>query len=222
MGSRKYLVGESYGGYRGLRITHYLETQHGIALNGLVLVSPYLNPTQSENGDFSPIPWMMTLPSISAAHLEREHKLSAETMAPVIAYTRGEYATDLLKGRSDSEATEHIVKRVTQMTGLEEEFVRRSGGRLETGAYLREVFRGRGKLGSVYDSNVTSYDPFPFSSERGVNDPMLESSIAPTTTAIVDFVTRVACWETDAPYHTLNNEVNSQWDRCRAGGAASL
>src|SRR6516165_168495 len=226
MGSRKYLVGESYGGYRGPRITHYLQTQLGVALNGLVLVSPYLNPTQSENGDLSPIPWMMTLPSISAAHLEREHKLSAETMAPVIAYTRGEYATDLLKGRSDSEATEHIVKRVTQMTGLEEEFVRRSGGRLETGAYLREVSRNRGKLGSVYDSNVTSYDPFPFSPEQRSNDPLLDSIIAPTTTAMADFVTRVVGWKTDGPYHTLNDEVNSQWDRdsaaLRAGAVPDL
>jgi len=226
LSSRKYLVGESYGGYRGPRITHYLQTQLGVALNGLVLVSPYLNPTQSENGDLSPIPWMMTLPSISAAHLEREHKLSDETMAPVIAYTRGEYATDLLKGRSDSEATARIVKRVTQMTGLEEEFVRRFSGRLDTGAYLREVFRDRGKLGSVYDSNVTSYDPSPFSPEQRVSDPILESSIAPTTTAMVDFVTRVVGWKTDAPYHTLNYEVNSQWDRdsaaLRAGAVLDL
>src|SRR5262249_41857968 len=139
LSSRKYLVGESYGGYRGPPITPYLQTQLGVALNGLVLVSPYLNPTQKGNGDLSPLPWMMTLPSISAAHLEREHKLSAETMAPVIAYTRGEYATDLLKGQADSEATARIVKRVTQLTGLEEEFVRRFGGRLDTGAYLREV-----------------------------------------------------------------------------------
>ncbi len=88
---------------------------------------------------------MLTLPSITAAHLEREHKLTPEAMAPVIAYTRGEYATDLLKGRSDPEATPRIVKRVTEMTGLEEEFVRRAGGRLETGAYLREVFRERAR-----------------------------------------------------------------------------
>ena len=51
------------------------------------------------------MPWMLTLPSISAAHLEREHKLTPEAMAQVIAYTRGEYATDLLKGRSDPQAT---------------------------------------------------------------------------------------------------------------------
>ena len=145
LSSRKYLVGESYGGYRGPRITHYLQSQLGVAMNGVVLVSPYLNPALNENGDISPLPWMLTLPSITAAHLEREDKLTPQAMEQVIAYTRGEYVTDLLKGRSDPEATRRIVKHVTEMTGLEEEFVRRAGGRLEIGAYLREVFREHGR-----------------------------------------------------------------------------
>ena len=226
MSSRKYLVGESYGGFRGPRITHYLQTQLGVAMNGLVLVSPYLNPTLNENGDVSPLPWLLTLPSIAAAHLEREHKLTPQAMAAVIAYTRGEYAADLLKGRSDPEATPRIVKRVTAMTGLEEEFVRRAGGRLEAGAYLREEFRERGKIGSVYDSNVTAYDPFPFAPNQRSSDPILEAVIAPTTTAMVDFVTRVVGWKTDARYHALNEEVNSQWDfdsrALRAGAVPDL
>jgi carboxypeptidase C (cathepsin A) len=217
LSARKYFVGESYGGYRGPRITHYLQTQLGVAMNGVVLVSPYLNPTQYDNGDLSPIPWMVTLPSITAAHLEREHRLNADTMAPVIAYTRGEYATDLLKGRADPQATPRIVKKVTELTGLEDEFVRRSGGRLEVGAYLREVFRERGKIGSIYDSNVTSWDPFPFAPEQRTNDPLLEKIIAPTTTAMVDFVTRIVGWKTDARYNTLSYEVGSQWDRDSAG-----
>jgi carboxypeptidase C (cathepsin A) len=226
LGSRKYLVGESYGGYRGPRITHYLQTQLGVAMNGVALVSPYLNPALNDNGDISPVPWMLTLPSIAAAHLEREHKLTPEAMAPVIAYTRGEYATDLMKGRSDPQATPRIVKHVTEMTGLEEEFVRRAGGRLDIGAYLREVFRESGKIGSVYDSNVTGYDPYPFAPEQRTNDPMLESIIAPTTTAMVDFVTRVAGWKTEARYNTLSYEVNNQWDRdsaaLRTGAAPDL
>ncbi len=213
LNSRKYLVGESYGGYRGPRITHYLQTQLGVAMNGVVLVSPFLNPGIGDNKEISPIPWMVTLPSITAAHLEREHKLTPEAMAQVIAYTRGEYATDLLKGRSDPEATPRIVKHVTEMTGLEEEFVRRAGGRLEIGAYLREVFREQGKIGSIYDSNVTAYDPYPFSPERRSNDPLLESIIAPTTTAMVDFVTRVVGWKAEARYNALSEEVGSQWDR---------
>ena len=226
LSSRKYLAGESYGGYRGPRITHYLQSQLGVAMNGVVLVSPYLNPTLDENGDVSPMPWMLTLPSITAAHLEREHKLTPQAMAQVIAYTRGDYATDLLKGRSDPEATARIVKRVTEMTGLEAEFVRRAGGRLEIGAYLREVFREQGKIGSVYDSNVTSFDPFPYAPEQRANDPLLASIIAPTTTAMVDFVTRVVGWKTTARYNTLSYEVSSQWDRdsrvLRAGASGDL
>ncbi len=211
--SKKYLVGESYGGFRGPRITHYLQTRLGVAMNGMVLVSPYLDPTASDNGDLSPLPWMLTLPTISAANLERQGKLSDAAMAKVIDYTRGDYVTDLLKGRSDPQATERIVKRVTELSGLEPEFVRRSGGRLETQAYLREVFRAEGKLGSRYDSNVTAWDPFPFAPEQRTNDPILDAIIAPTTTAMVDFITRQAGWKYDGRYNALSYEVNRAWDR---------
>jgi carboxypeptidase C (cathepsin A) len=213
LSSRKYLVGESYGGFRGPRITHYLQTQLGVAMNGVVLVSPYLNPTIEQNGDLSPIPWMVTLPSITAAHLEREHKLTPEAMQQVISYTLGDYASDLFKGRTDPGATQRIVQHVTEMTGLDPQFVKYSGGRLEIGAYLREVHREEGKIGSVYDSNVTSFDPFPYSSAQRFNDPLLEALIAPTTTAMVDFDTRTVGWKVDARYNALSFEVNRLWDR---------
>ena len=70
---KKYLAGESYGGYRGPLITHYLQSTLGVAMNGVVLVSPYLNPEEGD-GNLSPIPWMIDLPSITAAHLESEGK----------------------------------------------------------------------------------------------------------------------------------------------------
>jgi carboxypeptidase C (cathepsin A) len=182
-------------------------------MNGVVLVSPYLNPTIETNGDLSPIPWMMTLPSITAAHLEREQKLTPEAMAGVIAYTEGEYATTLLKGRADDDATRRMIARVTEMTGLDAEFVKFSGGRLETQAYLREVHREEGKLGSIYDSNVTSFDPFPFAPEQRANDPILASIIAPLTSAMVDFVTRIVGWKVDERYNALSYDVNRMWDR---------
>jgi len=213
LGSRKYLAGESYGGFRGPRITHYLQSQLGVALNGVVLVSPYLNPEENSNGDLSPLPWMMTLPSITAAHLEREKKLTPEAMAEVINYTRGEYATTLLKGRSDADAQKRMIQRVTEMTGLDAQFVKYSGGRIATEAYLREVHREEGKLGSVYDSNVTSFDPFPFAPEQRASDPILASIIAPLTTAMVDFITRTVGWKVDARYNALSYEVNRLWDR---------
>jgi carboxypeptidase C (cathepsin A) len=216
LSSKKYLVGESYGGYRGPRITHYLQSQLGVAMNGVVLVSPYLNPTIDDNADLSPVPWMMTLPSITAAHFEREKKLTPESMADVIAYTRGEYATTLLKGHSDPDAEKKMIQHVTELTGLDPAFVKYSGGRIDTGAYLREAWREQGKLGSVYDSNVTSFDPFPFAPEQRANDPILASIIAPMTTAMVDFVTRTVGWKVDARYNALSYEVSRLWER---GGA---
>ena len=211
--SRKYLIGESYGGYRGPRVTHFLQSQLGVAMNGVVLVSPYLNPWIDGNGEISPLPWMMSLPSITAAHLETQNQLTPEKMAEVIAYTRGQYVTDLLAGRSDPESTPRLIKKVTDMTGLDPSFVKYSGGRLDIGAYLREVHREKGEIGSVYDSNVTSPDPYPFSPDQQSNDPILESIIAPTTTAMVDWVTRVVGWKTTARYNALSGQVNEDWDR---------
>jgi carboxypeptidase C (cathepsin A) len=218
--SRKYIVGESYGGYRGPRLTSYLQSQIGVAMNGLVLVSPALAPNDG-SPEISPIPWMITLPSIVAANYERQGKLTPENMAAVIDYTRGEYMVDLGKGFSDPTATPRVVKKVTELTGLDPTFVKQSGGRLETQAFLREEFRETGKLGSRYDPNVTAYDPFPFNPTQETNDPILLSIIAPTTTGMVDWVTRTVGWKTDARYNALSEEVNRDWDRSSRNGAFS-
>ena len=209
--SKKYMIGESYGGYRGPRMAHYLQTQLGVGINGLFLVSPYLNP-DTTGDNLSPVDWMMTLPPIAAAHLEREGKLTPEAMQSVIGYTEGDYATALIKGPQDKAANDAMIQRVTEMTGLDPQFVRYSGGRLEIEAYLREVHREKGEIGSVYDSNVTAPDPFPYSLTSRSNDPILESTIAPTTEAMVNFITNTVGWKTDARYYTLSYDVNRAWD----------
>jgi len=219
LGARKYLVGESYGGFRGPRMTHYLQTRLGVAMNGLILVSPYLDPLASRNGDLSPLPWMLTLPSIAAANLERQNRLTDAAMAQIVSYTRTDYVTDLLRGRSDNEAIERIVARVTELSGLDPTFVRRLGGRLETQAYLREVYRAEGKLGSRYDSNVTMWDPFPFAPTQRTSDPLLDSIIAPTTSAMVDFITRTVGWKYTGRYYALSEEVNRLWSDGGDGSA---
>ncbi len=209
---KKYLIGESYGGYRVPRMTHYMQSTLGVAMNGIILVSPYLNPSFG-NGNLSPIPWMITLPSITAAYLERQHKLSDAAMQPVIAYTEGDYAEALIKGPADKTATDAMIAKVTEMTGLDAEFVKYSGGRLSTEAYLREVHREQGTIGSVYDSNVTLPDPFPYAPYQQSSDPILESIVAPVTTAMVNFITNTVGWKTDAQYYALSYQVNRDWDR---------
>lgn len=225
MASRKYLVGESYGGFRGPRITEYLQTRLGVAMSGLVLVSPYLDPASYKNGEVSPLPWMLNLPAMAAANLERQGRLTSQAMHEVVDYTRGDYARALMLGNSDPAARDAMIARVTELTGLDPAFVRQSGGRLDTRAYLREVHRADERIGSVYDSNVAAWDPFPWSPRQRSGDPVLNAIIAPTTTAMVDFVTRTVGWKAEGSYQALSWDVNRLWhedDDADAGSVKQL
>jgi carboxypeptidase C (cathepsin A) len=214
MASPKYVVGESYGGFRVPRIARYLQTDLGVGMSGVVMVSPYLEPPADQAPDFSPIPWIITLPSMAAANYERQGKaLSPATMAEVEEYARSEFAVDLMKGRRDPAAVDRLVKRVTAYTGLDPVFVQRSGGRIESRAFLRELYRKEGRIGSWYDSNVTAQDPFPWSSQQRTGDPILDAIIAPTTSAVVDFTTRIVGWKVEGRYAALSDEVGENWEK---------
>lgn len=212
--SPKFVVGESYGGFRAPRITRFLQTELGVGVNGVVMVSPYLEPAMGESPDFSPMPWIVNLPSMAAAHFERQGKpLTTQQMAEVETYARGEFVSDLLKGRRDAAAVSRIVDRIVAYTGLERTVVAQSGGRVEDGLYLRGIEREKGRVGSVYDANVTAEDPFPWSARRRSGDPILDAIIAPTTSAMVDFVTRVVGWKVEGRYYALSSEVGRNWER---------
>jgi carboxypeptidase C (cathepsin A) len=215
MTSRKYLVGESYGGYRVPRLGYYLQSQMGVGVSGLVMVSPYLDPPAIGNEtNLSPLPWMINLPSMTAGNYERQgRRLNPATMSEVENYVRTEFVTDFLKGTSDKAATDRLSARVASYTGLDPALVRRLDGRVDIATYLREIRRSTGQVGSVYDSNVTAYDPFPASADADYNDPLLDGIIAPTTSAAVDFITNQVGWKTEGHFETLSYAVNKAWDR---------
>ncbi|HEX5264490.1 MAG TPA: peptidase S10 [Phenylobacterium sp.] len=214
MASPKYITGESYGGYRVPRITYFLQTQLGVGISGMVMVSPYLEPPMDQAPDFSPMPWVTTLPSMAAANYERQGKtLSPTQMREVEDYARGEFVTDLMRGRRDAASVNRLVSKVTGYTGLNEEFVKRSGGRIDTRAFLRELYRGQGRIASVYDSNVTQEDPFPWAPDGRRGDPILDAIIAPTTSAMVDFDTRVVGWKAEGRFNALSYDVGENWEK---------
>ncbi|HEX2815576.1 MAG TPA: peptidase S10 [Phenylobacterium sp.] len=213
MASPKYITGESYGGYRVPRITYFLQTRLGVGISGMVMVSPYLEPPMDQAPDFSPMTWVTTLPSMAAANYERQGKaLSPAQMKDVEDYARGEFVSDLMKGRRDPAAVDRLVGRVTGYTGLDPTFVKRSGGRIEIGPFLRELYRDTGKIASVYDSNVTQEDPFPWSANGRRGDPILDAIIAPTTSAMVDFDTRIVGWKAEGRFNALSYEVGADWE----------
>ncbi len=214
MGSPKYLVGESYGGFRLPRIAYELQTELGVGVWGMTLVSPRLDYFFPGGRDISPLPWVSTLPSMAAARRERDGRLlTAADMADVEEYARTEFMVDLLRGARDPAAVERIVERVSRYTGLDPALVRRLGGRVDLPTFAREFQRAEGRISSRYDVNVSAFDPFPWSPSTRAGDPILDAIIAPTTSAQVDYVTRVIGWKAEGAYHALSGEVGRLWDR---------
>jgi len=213
MRSRKYVMGESYGDYRAPRIAYTLQTRMGVGVSGIVMVSPYLDPAAiGDETALSPLPWMINLPSMAAGNLERKGQLTPAKMAEVEQYDRTQFVTDFLAGRSDPQAISRLTAKVADYTGLDPALVKRMDGRVDIDTYLREAHIDEHKIGSVYDSNVTAYDPFPESYSGKSGDPILNAIIAPTTEAMVDFITRQVGWKTDAHYEALSYAVNAAWE----------
>ncbi len=120
MASPKYVVGESYGGYRAPAITHTLQTVMGVGVSGVVMVSPALDGRAASDPDNSPMAWVALLPSMAAAQLEREGKTpSPELMAPIETYARTDYVTDLMRGIRDKAAVDRLAGKVAAYTGLD-------------------------------------------------------------------------------------------------------
>lgn len=222
MKSPKYLVGESYAGYRVPRIAYELQIHGGIGFSGITLVSPYLDiPALSENDALSPLRYMVALPSLAASHWEEQGKpLSPEALAPVERYAQTEFLTDFFAGASDEAATDRLSTKVAALIGVDPATVRRMQGRLSPTLALRERHRDEGIVSSGYDAHAKALDPFPAKESRDYFDPILAAS-APYTEAMTDFVLNEVGWRVDGHYRANNFALYDQFDNDTADTAVT-
>jgi carboxypeptidase C (cathepsin A) len=216
--SPKYLIGESYGGYRVPRLAQHLQSELGIGVSGIVMVSPALDPGSLSRSDaLSPISWMINLPSMAAAVKERRGEaLTAESMAPVETYAQTEFVEDFFAGQRNKAATERMSARVTEYLGLDPALVRRLAGRVPPDVFLRENRRDEGKIGSFYESNQLAYDPFPERDRTDYNDPNLGSTAA-FAEAMINIINDQAGWKVNARYYINNYHVAMTFDHSDSG-----
>src|SRR3954451_3017794 len=218
--SPKFLIGESYGGFRAPRIAHELQKDIGVGLSGLVMLSPVLDFSWFSQPRHAPWVHAVRLPSYVAAALEAKGPVARETLREAERYAAGDYLVDLTRGLQDKEAVERIVNRVQALTGLDPEVVRRRAGRLDTGTVQRELGRARGRIVSAYDAGVSGYDPDPTAAYSEHDDPGLTAMTAPLTSAIVTHLWQTLNWKApDSRYNLLNGSVNGNWRWGRGRGA---
>jgi carboxypeptidase C (cathepsin A) len=218
--SPKFLVGESYGGFRAPRIAHQLQKDIGVGLNGIVMLSPVLDFGWFSQPRHAPWVHAARLPSYVAAAREGKGPVGRETLREAESYAAGDYLVDLTRGLKDKDATARIVARVQALTGLHPEIVERRAGRIDMGTFQRELARERGRVVSAYDAGISGLDPDPTAASPEHEDPGLTAMTAPLTSAIVTHLWQTLAWKVpDQRYNLLNASVNGNWRWGRGRGS---
>jgi carboxypeptidase C (cathepsin A) len=174
--SPKYILGESYGGIRSGGVAYYLLNKHMVALNGVVLVSPFMEFATGFAGMGIDLPHVMFLPTFAStanyhgALAEKNEDLPA-FMAEVADFALNEYAPALLKGnRIGAAERAAVVARLSAYTGLSEDYWNRADLRISEGQFNKELSRETGitigRVDSRFSGNMINgvgetmnYDP---------------------------------------------------------------
>ncbi len=204
--SPRLIVGESYGGFRGPRLVHALQTGEGLGVTGLVLVSPVLDFGWTNFGT-DPMSLAGRLPSMAAVAAETAgHE---PDLAGVEQYAATEFLADLLRGPRDAAAVERLTARVAALTGLDPALVRRRAGRIDLDTFQSE--RVRGEMTSLYDGTIASPDATPTAPWHDQPDAVLDALRAPLTSTMLALY-QILGWQPEGQYQVLNEDVASAWD----------
>jgi carboxypeptidase C (cathepsin A) len=216
--SVKFMVGESYGGFRVPKVTRALNGQ-GVGVRGLVMISPVLDFSSFSQRRHNPMGFVTRLPSMAATVMEVRAPFDRNALREVEAYAAGDYLRDLMLGERDEEAIVRMTPRVAAFTGLDPAEVKMYGARIDTATFQRQLKRGSGLVASAYDPSVTAFDPSPHAAQSFFSDPMLDAIGPPVTGAMTALYQGPLKWRVDGPYRLLNEEVNGQWNwgRGRSG-----
>jgi carboxypeptidase C (cathepsin A) len=218
-GSPVFIAGESYGGYRVGRLARMLQETAGIGLNGAILISPAFEITGLNATDYDVLAWIDRVPTMAAAALHhgrsrafRKGSSLEKALRGAEEFATGEYATFLTRGASmPAKERDRILGRLADIIGLPLDVVARAEGRVGILTFVRELLRDQRKVLGLYDTTITTTDPFPDRDEFAWPDPTL-SGISPAYTMAVNRMLRSEIGvETDREYTLLSYEVNTAW-----------
>ena len=212
--SPKFLFGESYGTTRSAALSYVLH-QRGIDLNGVILLSSWLNTVLTDPG--FDLNYVECLPSY-AANAWYHDKLASKPadlpayLAEVRAFAQGPYADALYKGQDISpEAFDAVAAKVAAYTGLSVEFVKRCKLRIDLDRFRKELLRDRGQIIGRFDGRflgvdqdtageAPSYDP----SDTGIGGAFIA--------AAGDYINNDLNYKTDLDYRPDDDKIGDSWD----------
>jgi carboxypeptidase C (cathepsin A) len=218
--SPKYILGESYGGFRAAKVAHALKEEQGIAINGIVMVSPLIESALIFGGTRFALGAALQLPSLAAAELERKGIFSRDKIAEAERFALTEYLTTLAGPAPQGEAARAFYARVADVTGLPLDLVTSSRGFIRD-AYVKNLRAGDRKIVSRYDATFAADDPYPEQRTARGPDPLLDGLTRGYGGAFSTYAREELGFKTEMTYVLLASEISGKWDWGEGGGRAS-
>lgn len=207
-----YLAGESYGTTRAAGLSGWL-VDHGIALNGIVLISTIMNFQTTAFTVGNDLPYISFLPTyaMTAAY---HNKLAPELngnptalLAEVKKFATTEYPVILQKGDSLTPAErQDAVAKLARYTGLSPKYIEQSNLRIDLSHFDTELMRDDGKIVGRLDGRFTGVN------ESGTQqypdyDPSESAIRPPYTSAFGNYVKQELGYQTDLVYWVLGGGI---------------
>jgi carboxypeptidase C (cathepsin A) len=215
--SPKYILGESYGGFRAAKVARALQNNQGIVISGITMVSPMIEGQFQFSGEHFALGAALELPSLAAAELERKGTFSPAAVAQAEHFALTDYLTTLAGPPLRGDAAHAFYARVAQMTGLPEDVVARERGFIRD-AYVKNLRAGDHKIVSHYDATFAVDDPNPESASARGPDPFLDGFIRAYGSAFVAYARDELGFKTEMTYNLLAPEISGKWDWEDGGG----
>lgn len=208
-----FLVGESYGTFRAAGLSEYL-VDHGIALNGIIMVSTILNVQTTSYNNGNDLAYVLSLPSYAATAWYHKklvpHADLDKTLEAVEAWAATGYLTALAKGDHLSpEERQQVVDKLAGFTGLDKTCIDKHDLRIDTGSFVKELLRKEKKFVGFMDTRFTAADLDP-AAPVGF-DPTVAAIRPPFTAMFNDYVRRDLGFRSDIEYFTLGGGTG-KWD----------
>jgi carboxypeptidase C (cathepsin A) len=215
--SAKFLIGESYGTFRSAALGNYLQSTDGVYLNGIVLISTVLDLGTLSFNPGDDMPYIFYLPSYAATAwyhkiLENRPTDLDAFLKEVRQFAATDYASALMKGSklAEPERTQ-VVKRLSQYTGLSEDYLRKADLRVNLPQFMAELQRSRGLTTGRLDARFSGPET-DLLSEYASYDPLETATTGPFTAAFNNYVRDELKFSEDRKYEVLNEEANRQWE----------
>lgn len=210
--SPKFIAGESYGTTRAAGLVQMLHNQHGIGVNGVVLVSAVLYFQTLSFAVGNDWPYMLFLPTYTAtAHHHRKLPAAlqgrplAEAVRTAETYALGDYADALMAGDSlPAERAQQVAQRLSELTGLSRDFILQANLRVDMQRFAKELLRDQRKTVGRYDSRFTGMDR-DSAGERFEYDPSYAVIRSNYTQSFNAYVREQLKYESDLPYEILTS-----------------